>query len=201
MIIGSALLFLLVVTRMAGLVRQEERVVSRERALRGAGIDLVAAAGHEQVYAAAISGVERLLGDGVVRPARAPATTAAAVGRRVVRRSAAGILSPRRRTGFALERSGVVRLAHAALPTRWPAELRLAQGEAVAILPLSVRDGPARPARRLARPAVSRRARRLARRRSPPGRARARRRVAGSRISTAGRARRASARSSRTRAT
>src|SRR5947208_13674744 len=63
LILGSAVLFLLVVTRMAGLVRQEGRVVSRERALRGAGIDLVAAAGHEQVYEAAISGATRLLDD------------------------------------------------------------------------------------------------------------------------------------------
>jgi len=62
LIIGSAVLFLLVVTRMAGLVRQEGRVVSRERALRGAGIDLVAAAGHEQVYEATISGIGRLIG-------------------------------------------------------------------------------------------------------------------------------------------
>src|SRR5438445_2913930 len=45
LILGSAVLFLLVVSRMAGLVRQEGRVVSRERALRGAGIDLVPAAG------------------------------------------------------------------------------------------------------------------------------------------------------------
>jgi diguanylate cyclase (GGDEF)-like protein/PAS domain S-box-containing protein len=60
-IAGSAVLFLLVVSRMAGLVRQEARVVSRERALRGAGIDLVAAAGHDQVAVAAISAVHRLL--------------------------------------------------------------------------------------------------------------------------------------------
>ena len=62
LIVASAVLFLLVVTRTAGLVRQEERVVSRERALRGAGIELVAAAGHEQVAAAAISAAHRLLG-------------------------------------------------------------------------------------------------------------------------------------------
>jgi diguanylate cyclase (GGDEF)-like protein/PAS domain S-box-containing protein len=62
LIVASAMLFLLVVVRMAGLVRQEERVVSRERALRRAGIDLVAAAGHEQVAAAAISAAHRLLG-------------------------------------------------------------------------------------------------------------------------------------------
>jgi diguanylate cyclase (GGDEF)-like protein/PAS domain S-box-containing protein len=62
LIVGSAVLFLLVVARMAGLVRQEARVVSRERALRGAGVDLVAAAGHGQVAEAAISAVHRLLG-------------------------------------------------------------------------------------------------------------------------------------------
>ncbi|MFY9578548.1 MAG: EAL domain-containing protein [Gaiellaceae bacterium] len=61
LIVASAVLFLLVVTRMAGLVRKEARVVSRERALRGAGIDLVAAAGHDQVAEAAISAVHRLL--------------------------------------------------------------------------------------------------------------------------------------------
>src|SRR4051812_11871151 len=52
LIVASALLFLLVVVRMAGLVRQEARVVSRERALRGAGVELVAAAGHDRVAAA-----------------------------------------------------------------------------------------------------------------------------------------------------
>src|SRR6202040_1858258 len=62
LIVASAVLFLLVVARMAGLVRQEQRVVGRERALRGAGVDLVAAAGHEQVAAAAISAAHRLLG-------------------------------------------------------------------------------------------------------------------------------------------
>jgi diguanylate cyclase (GGDEF)-like protein/PAS domain S-box-containing protein len=61
LIAASAVLFLLVVARMAGLVRQEARAVARERALRGAGIDLVAAAGQEQVAAAAIAAVHRLL--------------------------------------------------------------------------------------------------------------------------------------------
>ena len=48
---------------MAGLVRQEERAASRELALRSAGGQLVAAAGQEQIYDAAISAVHRLLGD------------------------------------------------------------------------------------------------------------------------------------------
>ena len=71
LIVASALLFLLVVVRMAGLVRQEARVVSRERALRGAGVELVAAAGQDQVAAAAISAVHRLLGSGAAGATRA----------------------------------------------------------------------------------------------------------------------------------
>jgi diguanylate cyclase (GGDEF)-like protein/PAS domain S-box-containing protein len=63
LIVASAVLFLLVVTRMAGLVRTEERIVSRERTLRVAGAELVGAAGYEQMYEAAIAGVRRLLGD------------------------------------------------------------------------------------------------------------------------------------------
>ena len=58
LVVASAVLFLLVVARMAGLVRQEERAVSRERALRSAGIDLVAAADQDQVAEAAILGGE-----------------------------------------------------------------------------------------------------------------------------------------------
>jgi diguanylate cyclase (GGDEF)-like protein/PAS domain S-box-containing protein len=61
LISASAVLFLLVVARMAGLVRQEARAFSRERALRGAGAELVAAAGQEQISAAAIAAVHRLL--------------------------------------------------------------------------------------------------------------------------------------------
>jgi diguanylate cyclase (GGDEF)-like protein/PAS domain S-box-containing protein len=61
LIVASAVLFLLVVTRMAGLVRQEARAFSRERALRAAGAELVAAAGQEQISAAAIAAVHSLL--------------------------------------------------------------------------------------------------------------------------------------------
>src|SRR5580765_1755092 len=63
LIVASAVLFLLVVVRMAGLVRQEARIVSRERTLRVAGAELVGAAGYEQIYEAAIAGVRRLLGE------------------------------------------------------------------------------------------------------------------------------------------
>ena len=62
LICAAALLFLLVVTRMAGLVRQEERAASRELALRHAGVELVAAAGRDQVYAASIFAVRDIAG-------------------------------------------------------------------------------------------------------------------------------------------
>ena len=65
LIVASALLFLLVVMRMAGLVRQEERATARELALRAAGVELVAAGGADQVNAAAISAVRAIAGDRV----------------------------------------------------------------------------------------------------------------------------------------
>jgi diguanylate cyclase (GGDEF)-like protein/PAS domain S-box-containing protein len=61
LIAASAALFLLVVSRMAGLVRQEERTATRELALRTASVDLVAAAGGDQVSAAAVSAVQALM--------------------------------------------------------------------------------------------------------------------------------------------
>jgi diguanylate cyclase (GGDEF)-like protein/PAS domain S-box-containing protein len=61
-IVASAGLFLLVVSRMAGLVRQEERQATRELALRHAGVELVAAAGSDSVRDAAIHAARSLLG-------------------------------------------------------------------------------------------------------------------------------------------
>jgi len=65
LIAASAVLFLLVVSRMALLVRHEERTANRELAIRRAGADLVAAAGREQVNEAAVSAVRALVGDPV----------------------------------------------------------------------------------------------------------------------------------------
>ena len=62
MIGASAALFLLVVARMAGMVRQEERSVQRERALREAGLALVAAAGREEIGIATLQAAQRLTG-------------------------------------------------------------------------------------------------------------------------------------------
>jgi diguanylate cyclase (GGDEF)-like protein/PAS domain S-box-containing protein len=139
LIIGSAVLFLLVVARMAGLVRQEGRVVSRERALRGAGIDLVAAAGHEQVYEAAISGVARLIGGELcVRLAVVSGDDAEVV---ASSDGARWDLVPATATWLGRAPSEVLRIAHSELPTLVGTDLRLTQGEAVAVLPLSVRSG------------------------------------------------------------
>jgi diguanylate cyclase (GGDEF)-like protein/PAS domain S-box-containing protein len=65
LIFASAILFLLVVLRMAGLVRQEARAAARELALRAAGVELVGAAGREQVNRAVVSAVHSLVDDEV----------------------------------------------------------------------------------------------------------------------------------------
>ena len=63
-IVASAGLFLLVVTRMAGLVRHEERATKRELALRHAGIALVASAGNDRVDEAVIAATRAVVGPG-----------------------------------------------------------------------------------------------------------------------------------------
>jgi diguanylate cyclase (GGDEF)-like protein/PAS domain S-box-containing protein len=65
---AAATLFLLVVARMAGLVRQEERATGRELALRRAGVALVAAAGHNKVNDAVVAATREVVGaDAIVR--------------------------------------------------------------------------------------------------------------------------------------
>ncbi|HYM63423.1 MAG TPA: diguanylate cyclase, partial [Gaiellaceae bacterium] len=139
LIVASALLFLLVVTRMAGLVRQEQRAAARELALRGAGVELVAAAGREQVNEAAISTVLALVGkpasvrlvllngDGAV-----VAASSGDDGEWLVSKTAAGWL---RESGKATQQVSLTRL-----PEEVRSQLRLHDGQAVLLLPLSVRD-------------------------------------------------------------
>ncbi len=62
-IIASMIMFLLVLARMSGLVRQEERAVARQRALRRAGAALVGAADIDQMGAAATAAVRELGGE------------------------------------------------------------------------------------------------------------------------------------------
>ena len=139
LIVASAVLFLLVVARMAGLVRQEERAVSRERALRGAGIDLVAAADHDQVAAAAISAVQRLLG----------AETSARLvlvrdGEAVVAATSDGVIAEpigeRTRAWLREGSSDSLRIVDTELPAHVRADLRLSETQTICVSPLTVRD-------------------------------------------------------------
>jgi diguanylate cyclase (GGDEF)-like protein/PAS domain S-box-containing protein len=60
--VGAILLFALVVTRMAGLVRQQERSVKRERILSAAGADLVRATSRDEISQAALHAARALGG-------------------------------------------------------------------------------------------------------------------------------------------
>jgi diguanylate cyclase (GGDEF)-like protein/PAS domain S-box-containing protein len=61
-IASSGILFLLVVLRVAGLARQEERTATREASLREAGQALVGAVGRASVNEAAVASAVRILG-------------------------------------------------------------------------------------------------------------------------------------------
>ena len=63
---ASAALFLLVVLRIAGLVRKQEQSAVRERALRGAGTALVTATNREGIYAATLQAAGSIAGEGSV---------------------------------------------------------------------------------------------------------------------------------------
>ncbi len=137
LIVASAVLFLLVVTRMAGLVRQEERIVSRERALRVAGAELVGAAGYEQIYEAAISGVQRLLGrEHCVHLALLRATGPAVVA------SSQECDWPLSESSFAWlsTHARALRIPYHELPVEVRTELRLEGGHTVLLVPLSIRS-------------------------------------------------------------
>jgi diguanylate cyclase (GGDEF)-like protein/PAS domain S-box-containing protein len=139
LIFASAVLFLLVVARMVGLVRQEERAASRELALRRAGGDLVAAAGRAQINEAAISAVLAL----VDRPVDVRLVVLSAEGSLVaassgddgewpVSKSAGSWLREPRRIG--------TEVSLASVPEAVRKELRFEDGESVLVLPLTVRD-------------------------------------------------------------
>jgi diguanylate cyclase (GGDEF)-like protein/PAS domain S-box-containing protein len=137
LIVASAVLFLLVVVRMAGLVRQEARVVSRERALRGAGVELVAAAGHDQVATAAISAVHRLLG--AEPPVR---LVLIAQNQAVVEASSDGATGGLVGDGtrdWLSNGSGSLRILHSDPPSYVRGDLRLPEGQTTMVAPLTVR--------------------------------------------------------------
>lgn len=62
-VVASVALFLLVVARMAGLVRKQEQSAMRERVLRRAGTALVTATNRESIYAAALEAARTLGGE------------------------------------------------------------------------------------------------------------------------------------------
>jgi diguanylate cyclase (GGDEF)-like protein/PAS domain S-box-containing protein len=62
---ASILLFGLVVSRMAGLVRQQERSLERERMLSAAGADLVAATSREEIDEVALAAAQAMAGRGL----------------------------------------------------------------------------------------------------------------------------------------
>jgi diguanylate cyclase (GGDEF)-like protein/PAS domain S-box-containing protein len=139
LISASALLFLLVVMRMAGLVRQEERTTARELALRSAGVELVAAGGGEQVNEAAISAVRALAGEHVGV-------------RLVLRREGGAVVAAssewsghwelsRTTTAWLRESArGTEQVSLTRLPEDVRSELRLLESGRVLLLPLSARD-------------------------------------------------------------
>jgi diguanylate cyclase (GGDEF)-like protein/PAS domain S-box-containing protein len=63
---ASTVLFLLVVMRIAGLVRKQEQSATRERALRGAGTALVTATNRDGIYAAALQAGRSIAGESSV---------------------------------------------------------------------------------------------------------------------------------------
>ena len=63
-IVASIILFLLVIARMSGLVRQQEKSAGRERALREAGVALVTATNRAAIHDAAIEASRTLAGEG-----------------------------------------------------------------------------------------------------------------------------------------
>jgi diguanylate cyclase (GGDEF)-like protein/PAS domain S-box-containing protein len=139
LIVASAVLFLLVVSRMAGLVRQEERAVSRELALREAGAELVAAAGHDQVNEAAISSVRALVGSLVAVRLVLFRGDAAAVAASSDEEGEWAISKETRRW---LRESAqtTAQLPFSRLPETVLSQLRLRVGATVLLLPLSVRE-------------------------------------------------------------
>jgi PAS domain-containing protein len=91
---ASIVLFGLVVSRMAGLVRQQERSLERERMLSAAGADLVAATSREEIDGVALAAARAMAGTDVetvlatvtrVGPAERATLVAAASKKEVVR--------------------------------------------------------------------------------------------------------------------
>ncbi len=137
-VVAAAALFLLVVARMASLVRREERAVSREVALRGAGVRLVAAAGERQVQEAAVASAQALLGDDepvrlVLRSDDATMVTASSEGH-------GWLISEETLEWLFASRGATQQIAMGELPSAVRHDLRLDSIGSAVFLPLAARD-------------------------------------------------------------
>jgi diguanylate cyclase (GGDEF)-like protein/PAS domain S-box-containing protein len=140
LIIASGLLFLLVVARMAGLVRQESRTASRELAVRNAGVELVAAGGRTQVNEAAVAAVLALVGQptGVRLILLEDESAIVAASSRMEEEW----LLSKTTTAWILDSAKATRqMPLSRLPEEVRRQLRLDSGQTALLLPLSVRDG------------------------------------------------------------
>ncbi|HSE82045.1 MAG TPA: EAL domain-containing protein [Gaiellaceae bacterium] len=138
LIAASAVLFLLVVARMVGLVRQEERAAARELALQRAGVRLVAAVGREQVQEAAISSVLAL----VQRPVGVRLVLLSSDGAAVAASSGDEGEWPLSKVTAAWlrESAGSGQIPIEKLSEEPRSQLRLEDGRVVLLLPLMVHD-------------------------------------------------------------
>ena len=133
--VAAILLFGLVVARMAGLVRQQERSVAREKILSAAGADLVAATSRDDICRAALVAARALAGDEVVArlclvEGESVVVADAELGAAwpVTPATAAALLAPHSPNGSPL------RLSASVLE-----ELRIPSSESTLLLPLSIR--------------------------------------------------------------
>ena len=86
---AAVVMFALVIARMTGIMRRHESAVHREEALRRAGASLLVAGSHEEIYAAALSGVRSVVGP------EADAHIYLTAGEREAQNSPAGTLADR----------------------------------------------------------------------------------------------------------
>jgi diguanylate cyclase (GGDEF)-like protein/PAS domain S-box-containing protein len=141
-IVASAVLFLLVVSRMAGLVRQEERRASRELALRRAGVELVAAAGSDSVRDAAVGAARALLGEETAVRLALFTDDGIELGASSEELGTSLRLSTEASGWLRATSSGTLCLPLEDAPERVRADLGLGRDGAALFLPLAVRDEP-----------------------------------------------------------
>jgi diguanylate cyclase (GGDEF)-like protein/PAS domain S-box-containing protein len=118
---ASIALFGLVVSRMAGLMRQQERSLERERMLSAAGADLVAATSREEIDHVALATARSMAGSDLVTPRRAAAEDksevhaaliAAANGHEVAEPVRASLTALAALVALALERAALTEEVH-----------------------------------------------------------------------------------------